>query len=282
MGKLNGKVAIVTGASRGIGAEIARLFAAEGAKVVCAARSLQEGDHRLFGGSLNTTVADITKAGGTALAVQTDPGREQACLRPVAETRKAYGPVEILINNAAVSYFLPVKDLATRQWDTSWGVGPRAMFILCRGVLPDMIKRHGGAIVNISSTAAIGPGRGPYKAAPARGGSLYGAEKAAIERFSQGLAEEVYQDGITVAGLAPSQVVPTPGTVYFKMVSGMDDPRGEPTSMMAEASLLLVSEPLDKVTGRVTYSQQILKEFGWIKEGKGAGVVTPGSGFSRM
>ncbi len=282
MGKLNGKVAIVTGASRGIGAEIAMLFAAEGAKVVCAARSLQEGDHRLFGGSLTTTVAEITKAGGTALAVQTDLGKEEECLRLVAEAHKAYGPVDILINNAAVSYFLPVKELATRQWDTSWGVGPRAMFILCREVLPDMIKRRSGAIVNISSVAAIGPGRGPYKTAPARGGSLYGAEKAAIERFSQGLAEEVYQDGITVAGLAPSQVVPTPGTVYFKMVSGMDDPRGEPTSMMAKASLLLVSEPLDKVTGRVTYSQQILKEFGWIKNGKGAGVETPGSGFSRM
>jgi hypothetical protein len=76
--------------------------------------------------------------------------------------------------------------------------------------------------------------------------------------------------------------VPTPGTVYFKMATGMDDPRGEPPEVMARACLLLASEPLDKVTGRVTYSQQILKEFGWIKTGKGTGIDTPGSGFSRM
>ncbi len=282
MGKLDGKVAIVTGASRGIGEAMARLFAAEGASVVCAARSLKEGDHKLFSGSLETTVAEIEKAGGKAIAVQTDLSREDNCERLVTRAREAFGPVDILINNAAVSYFLPVKDLSLRQWDTSWAVGPRAMFVLTHAVLPDMIKEHSGVIVNVSSVAAIGPGRGPYKSTPQRGGTLYGAEKAAIERFSQGLAEEVYEYGISVSSLAPSQVVPTPGTVYFKMVSGLDDPRGEPPEMMARAALLLASEPLNKVTGRVTYSQQILKEFGWIKEGQGAGVTTPGSGFSKI
>ena len=64
--------------------------------------------------------------------------------------------------------------------------------------------------------------------------------------------------------MSPSQVVPTPGTVFHKLVSGMDDPRGEPPILMAKSALLLATEPLDKVTGRVTYSQQILKEFGWI------------------
>jgi NAD(P)-dependent dehydrogenase (short-subunit alcohol dehydrogenase family) len=282
MGKLNGKVAIVTGASRGIGEAIARLFAAEGARVACAARSLKEGDHRLFSGSLETTVAGIEKAGGQALAIQTDLSSEESCRRLVARTREAFGLVDILVNNAAVSYFLPIKDLSSKQWDTSWAVGPRAMFVLTREVLPDMMKKRGGAIVNVSSVAAIGPGRGPYKSAPQRGGTLYGAEKAAIERYSQGLAEEVYEYGISVSSLAPSQVVPTPGTVYFKMVSSLDDPRGEPPEMMARASLLLVSEPQHKVTGRVTYSQQILKEFGWIKDGQGAGVTTPGSDFSKM
>ncbi len=156
---LAGKVAIVTGASRGIGEAIAILFAAEGAKVVCAARSLKEGDHKLFSGSLTTTVSEIEKAGGTALAVQTDLGKEESCIHLVAKAREAYGPVDILVNNAAVSYFQPVKDLTERQWDVSWAVGPRAMFILSREVLPDMIKRRSGAIVNVSSVAAIGPGR---------------------------------------------------------------------------------------------------------------------------
>jgi NAD(P)-dependent dehydrogenase (short-subunit alcohol dehydrogenase family) len=284
MGKLDGKVAIVTGASRGIGEEIARLFAAEGAKVVCAARSLNEGDHKTFKGSLNTTVAEIKAKGGTAIAVQTDLSKEEECVKLVAEARKAFGPVDILVNNAAVSFFSQIKDMTLKQWDVSWAVGPRAIFILTKEVLPDMIKKRSGAIVNISSGGAIGPGRGPYKGREPglNSGTKYGAEKAAIERFSQGLAQEVYQYGISVTALSPSQLVVTPGTLFFKMAASEDDPRAEPPEMMAKATLLLASEPLDKVTGRVTYSQQILLEFGWIKKGQGTGVDRPGSGYSQI
>ena len=144
-----------------------------------------------------------------------------------------------------------------------------------------MVDRGSGSIVNISSGAAIGPGRGPYAEAPrGGGGTCYGAEKAALERFTQGLAHEVYQDGISVTCVSPSQVVPTPGTIFHKLVTGVDDPRGEHPNLMARAALLLATEPLDKVTGRVTYSQQILKEFGWIDEGKGTGFDRQGSGYS--
>jgi NAD(P)-dependent dehydrogenase (short-subunit alcohol dehydrogenase family) len=284
MGRLNGKVAIVTGASRGIGKAIAELFAAEGAKVVCAARSLKEGDHKFFEGSLTTTVSEIKAAGGTALAVQTDLSLEESCADLVAKTREAFGPLDVLVNNAAVSYFVPIKDMALKQWDISWAVGPRAIFILTKQVLPDMIKQRSGAILNISSGGAIGPGRGPYKGRETSeySGTKYGAEKAAIERFSQGLAEELYQYGISVTALSPSQLVVTPGTLYFKMASSPNDPRAEPPEMMAKAALLLATEPLDKVTGRVTYSQAILKEFGWIKKGKGIGIDQPGSGFSQI
>ena len=73
----------------------------------------------------------------------------------------------------------------------------------------------------------------------------------------------------------PLQVVPTPGTIFHNLVTGIDDPRGEPPEFMAKASLLLATEPLDRVTGRVTYSQQILQEFGWITEAKGTGVTRP-------
>jgi hypothetical protein len=76
--------------------------------------------------------------------------------------------------------------------------------------------------------------------------------------------------------------VPTPGTVHHKLVSGLDDPRGEPASIMAQAALLLATEPLDKVSGRVTYSQQILKEFGWIETGAGTGIDSPGTGYSQI
>jgi citronellol/citronellal dehydrogenase len=145
-----------------------------------------------------------------------------------------------------------------------------------------MIPRRTGAIVNISSGAAIGPGRGPYPdpAVGGRGGTCYGAEKAALERFTQGLASEVYQHGISVTCVSPSQVVPTPGTVYHHLAKSLDDPRGEPPILMAKAALLLATEPLDRVTGRVTYSQQILKEFGAISDARGRGVETRGSGYS--
>jgi hypothetical protein len=76
--------------------------------------------------------------------------------------------------------------------------------------------------------------------------------------------------------------VPTPGTIYHKLVNGLDDPRGEPPSMMARAALLLASEPAERVNGRVAYSQQILKEFGWITKARGRGVDTPGSGYSQL
>ena len=111
---------------------------------------------------------------------------------------------------------------------------------------------------------------------------MYGATKAALERFTQGLAQEVADHGIAVTCFSPSQVVPTPGTVYHKLVSGMDDPRGEHPTVMAQAALLLATEPAEKVNGRVTYSQQILKEFGWIEDAKGRGVDTPGSGYSQI
>lgn len=282
MARLEGKVVVVTGASRGIGEEIARLFAAEGGRIVCAARTLQEGSHPLAG-SLESTVAAIRRAGGEASAVTADISEPAQCEALIRTARATYGPVDVLVNNAALTYFLPIAEYPTNRWIRSWAVNVHAPFILSRLVLEDMIPRRRGSIVNISSGAAVGPGRGPYRdAAAVRGGTCYGAEKAALERFTQGLAEEVYAHGVSVTAVSPSQVVPTPGTVHHKLVRSMDDPRGEPPILMAKAALLLATEPLDAVTGRVTYSQQILKEFGWIDGAKGRGVERPGSGYSQI
>lgn len=279
MKKLEGKVAVVTGASRGIGQHIAELFGRHGAKVVCAARTYNEGDHMLEG-SLARTVANIEKAGGVALGVAADISDENECVKLLEAAREKFGPVNVLVNNAALNYYAPIEDYRTNRWIRSFAVNVHAPFILSREVLPDL-KDGGGAIVNISSGSAIGPGRGPYEDATVRGGTMYGASKAALERFTQGLAQEVAQYGdISVSALSPSQVVPTPGTVHFKLVKGMDDPRGEPVKLMADATLLLATEPASQVNGRVTYSQQILKEFGWIDDAKGRGVDIKGSGYS--
>jgi citronellol/citronellal dehydrogenase len=146
-----------------------------------------------------------------------------------------------------------------------------------------MMKLKRGAIVNISSGSAIGPGRAPFAGArPVNGGTMYGSTKAALERFTQGLAQEVHEHNIAVTALSPSQVVATPGTVYHKIVNGMSDPNAEPQLYMARAALLLASEPAATVNGRVTYSQQILGEYGWIDKPTGRGVTSKGSGYSQI
>jgi citronellol/citronellal dehydrogenase len=283
MGKLDGKSVIVTGASRGIGAEIARVFASEGGRVVCAARTLKEGEHQ-FEGSLESTVAAIKQAGGEATAVASNISEPEDCQKLVQMARQTYGPIDVLVNNAALTYFIPVKDYPLNRWMRSWAVNFHAPFVLSQLVLEDMVSRKSGSIVNISSGAAIGPGRGPYGEDPRwiGGGTCYGAEKAALERFTQGLAAEVYQYGISVSCVSPSQVVPTPGTVHHRLVRGLDDPAGEHPELMAKAALVLASESPDKVSGRVTYSQVILKEYGLIEDGKGIGFEVSGSGYSQI
>src|SRR6058998_1992598 len=283
MGRLDGKVVVITGASRGIGAEIARLFAAEGGRVICAARTLREGDHQLAG-SLETTVASIRAAGGEAQAFTVNIAEPAECERLIGSARDTYGPVDVLVNNAALTYYLPVKDYPLNRWMRSWAVNFHAPFVLSQLALAAMIPRRSGAIVNISSGAAIGPGRGPYPdpAVGARGGTCYGAEKAALERFTQGLASEVFQYGISVTCVSPSQVVPTPGTVHHNLVKGLDDPAGEPPELMAKAALVLASEPPEKVSGVVTYSQTLLKQYGLIDDGKGIGFEVAGSGYSQI
>ena len=280
--RLRGKVALVTGASRGIGEAIARGLAAEGALVACVARTRNEGDKRVAG-SLQATVAAIEQNGGVAVPLVADLRDLEACASVVDEARSALGPIDILVNNAAWTWFAPVAEFPVEQWLRSFAINVHAPMVLSQAVLADMIPRRSGAIVNISSGSARGPGRGPYETPPIlRDGVLYGTEKAALERFSQGLAEEVYPHGVSVAALSPSQVVVTAGVIFHESVFDRDEAHTEPPEMMAQAVVLLASEPLERVTGRVCYSQQILREFGWIDNGRGTGIDTTGSGYSQM
>ena len=280
--RLRGKVAIVTGASRGIGEAIARGIAAEGARVACVARTRNEGDKRVAG-SLQATVAAIEAAGGEAVPLVADLRDLDACVRVVGEARSALGPIDILVNNAAWTWFAPIAEFPVDQWLRSFAINVHAPMVLAQAVLADMIPRRSGAIINISSGSARGPGRGPYEKPPIlRDGVLYGTEKAALERFSQGLAEELYPHGVAVAALSPSQVVVTAGVIFHEAVFDREEAHTEPPEMMAQAAVLLASEPFDRVTGRVCYSQQILREFGWIDSGRGTGIDTIGSGYSQM
>src|ERR1700704_4629684 len=201
-GALTDKVVIVTGASRGIGEAIARRFAADGASVAVSARTVNEGDHPLLPGSISGPVQSIIDAGGRAIAVPADLARKDDRARLVETVERELGPIDVLVNNAAVTYFEPVADFDERHFQLMVEVLVRAPFELAQRVLPGMRARRRGWICNISSRAAIHPHGPPYAARP--GSTVYGLCKAALERFSSGLAAEVYADNIAVNALSPS------------------------------------------------------------------------------
>ena len=280
MGLLDGKTVLVTGASRGIGQAIAERLGAAGGRVACAARTLSEGDHMLEG-SLERTVGNIREAGGEATGLAANLSEPEECAGLVERAVEAYGPIDVLVNNAVLTYFTQLVDYPPHRWMRAFQVNVHAPFMLCQAVLPSMIERGGGAIVNISSASAIGPGRGPYPGPPPKGRVEYGSTKAALERFTQGLAEEVTRFGVAVSAVSPSLPVATPGTVLHNVIAE-GDPDSEPGSLMAEAVVLLATEPVERVAGRVCYSQQLLAEYGRIENPRGHMADEPGSGYAQI
>ena len=254
-GELAGKVAVVTGASRGIGEAIAVRYAMAGAKVIVSARTLNEGDNPMEG-SISGVVANIKAAGGEATAVRCDLSNEDDRKNLVEEANKIYGPIDILVNNAAVTFFIPVQDFPERRYRLMQEVQVWSPFHLSQLVMPSMRERGAGWIVNVSSGAA----RHPKADSGGRGGTVYGMCKAALERFTTGLASEVYQDNIAVNVISPG-LVATPGTVYHKLVSGETHERETPVEHMAEACFKLVSGDPKTLTGRIDYAYDMMDEF---------------------
>jgi len=257
MGILDGKVAVVTGASRGIGAEIARRFGREGAAVAVAARTTDAGTSPLPG-TIGETVEQIRAAGGTAAAIRADLSKPEDRERLIAEASQQLGSPDILVSNAAVTYFTRVEDFTARRFQLMFDVQVEGPFHLAQLVIPGMREKGRGWILNISSAAARHPAMPPTGWAT-RGGTVYGMCKAALERFSTGLAAELYADDIAVNALSPTKVVPTPGTLFHHLTSE-DDPNNEPPSVMAEAALRLCSAEPKALTGRIAYSQELLAE----------------------
>ncbi|MBM3141311.1 MAG: SDR family NAD(P)-dependent oxidoreductase [Chloroflexi bacterium] len=257
-GVLAGKVAVVTGASRGIGEAIAIRYAMEGAKVVVSARTENDGDHVLSGG-INQVVKRIKAAGGEAAAVRADLSKAEDREQLISATEAIYGPVDILVNNAAVTFFIPSQDFPERRFRLMLEVQVYAPFHLSQLVLPKMRERKSGWILNISSHAALHPKAGSG-AGEGGGGTVYGMCKAALERFTTGLAAEVYKDNVGVNVISPG-LVATPGVVFHKLVNESNKDRVTPVEHMAEACLRLVHGDPQQMTGRITYAADMLEEF---------------------
>jgi citronellol/citronellal dehydrogenase len=200
-GDLDGRVVIVTGASRGIGKALALGLAARGAAMVCAARTVTEEPGGLPG-TIHETAAEIARAGRRALAVRCDIAREDDLGDLVARTVERFGRVDVLVNNAMAPTRCRFDDMALDAWDASMVTNVRSLVVLAKHVVPHMATQGGGSIINISSggadhaaTAAMPPGFLAYSVA-----------KAAMERFTTALAPEVAARGITVNALRPGAV----------------------------------------------------------------------------
>ncbi|MBL7490050.1 SDR family NAD(P)-dependent oxidoreductase [Frankia sp. AgB1.9] len=257
MGDAEGRVALVTGASRGIGAAIAIRLAAEGAAVALTAQAVREGDPR-DPGSLTGVLARIADAGGTAIALAADLARPDGGREGlVAAVERRLGPLDILVNNAGMGGYMPFLDIADQRIDTVFEVNLRTPWELCRQALPGMRARRRGWIINIGSAAAEAPVGPPYGGTlPDLQGSLYGSSKAALHRLTMSLAAEAYADGIAVNVLAPDAAVRT------RDDWPSSDASPEPVETVAEAALALATCSPDELTGRVAYSLSLLVELG--------------------
>lgn len=269
--RCEGKVALVTGASRGIGAAIARRLAADGAIVACAARTL-EPDPR-YSGTLGETVAAIEAAGGQARAFQVDLSSEEQRHGLVADVRAELGEVDILVNNAAVTFFLPIDSFPEKRFRLMLDVQVWSTIDLAQQVIPSMRERGGGWILNITSRAAVRPPGPPYEPFYSEfGSSVYGLCKAALDRLTVGMAAELGKDGIAVNALAPWDNVVTPGAATHDLTEGY---RIEPEELIAEAALQLCAGDRRVLTGRVAYSQSLLAELGVVPRALDGGVFSP-------
>ena len=186
--RLNGKVALITGAARGQGAAEARLFAQEGAKVVLADVLDQEG---------SVVAAEIAEAGGDALYVHLDVTNEDDWDRAIQSAVSSFGKIDILVNNAGIWRRGHVLETSSEQWDLVLGVNAKGVFLGTKAAIPEMRKAGGGSIINISSTAGL---------VGSRTSSAYSASKGAVRIFTKSTAIQYAAEGIRANSIHPGPI----------------------------------------------------------------------------
>ena len=202
---MQGKVAVVTGSSRGIGKGLALDLAGEGANVVVVGRTETEGTSRLPG-TIHETVEEVKALGkGNAIAVRCDVTKQEDVESLVKQTMDAFGRIDVLINNAGGSSSRSATmDIPVYRWYNVMNLNVNAVFMCCKFMLPHMISQGSGSIINVSSGAATGS---------SVQSSAYSTSKAALEIFSVVLAREVGPQGISVVAYRPGRIK-TEGAVY--------------------------------------------------------------------
>jgi citronellol/citronellal dehydrogenase len=247
--KLAGKVAIVTGASRGIGRAIALGFAEQGAAVVVAARTEVEKDKTLPG-TITRTAQEIEELGGRALPVRCDVTDEASVAAMVEKCLTAFGRIDILVNNAGVAFHYPIVDTPLKRWELVIRVNLTGAFLCTKAVLPSMIEQRQGSIINLSSLAADERDGG---AVPT--GVAYAAAKAGLDRFAWGLAAEVGRFNIAVNCLKPKQPVDTEGMRYW---ARQEDRKGWVSpDKMVKCAIFLAAQDASGVTGAVATDEEL-------------------------
>jgi 3-oxoacyl-[acyl-carrier protein] reductase len=218
---LEGKVALITGASRGIGLAIARRLGAMGARVSLCARDAKR---------LESAADECKRAGADAIAVAVDVTRPADIAKLVETTEQLLGPVEILVNNAGVGYFGPVQTAGEANWDTVLDTNLKAVFLLSRAVAPGMIQRKSGHIVNIASLA----GKNVFA-----GGAIYCASKWGLLGLTGCMAEDLRAHGIRVSAICPGSVA-----TDFDFPGGRDrNKKLQPDDEAHAVALLLTQAP---------------------------------------
>lgn len=259
---LDQKVALVAGASRGIGADIAKYLGRAGAKVAVAARTETQQDPRLPG-TIHSVTKEIQDAGGTAMPVVLNLRDPENIASAVAKVVEEWGRLDILINNAAI--FVPgtLETVQARHIELSLQVNVRGTILAMKEAVPHIRNAGGGHIINLSSRGAIAPGPGPYDTSNLRGGDIfYGPEKSMIEHFTQRQAMLLQNDNIAVNTLSPEGRIKTPGNLFAQ--NDRDNPtlEFEAADMMGKAAVWICEQQPKEFTGNILYDEELCAQKG--------------------